>query len=331
MSEIKLTEFENPEIYLSTKPEKDVLFAKICIAKQRSSCFRTLPSLINFFKGNTERLQQVKNGFELMDRINLLRFAFLQSVPKMVRSRIGSFDVYLNLTAERSCKNMTVKIGDNIYAVCDSVGLAIVSCNHEQQMRKHFKICKGGVFLDVGAHVGKYSIALSKIVGPHGLVAAIEPHPENFRVLKQNIKLNDLKNVVPYNLAAWNEECTLTFFAGDSSAAFSAEKYNYRRSMIVQAIPLDAIVRKLNCNRVDLVKIDVEGAEYEVLLGLENTLRNFSPNVIVEVWKKNADKVATFFNNLGYNVRTISEGGEYNIGSPNYNWFVDVLATPKLS
>jgi FkbM family methyltransferase len=330
MSEIKLTEFENPEIYLSTKPEKDVLFAKICIAKQRSSCFRTSPSLMNFFKGNTKRLQQMKDGFGLMGKLNLLLLAILQSVPNTVRSRIGRFDVFLKYAVNSLCKNIIVKIGDCIYAVRDLMGLEIVSYSFEPHMRKHFTICRGGVFLDVGAHVGKYSVAASKIVGSEGLVVAMEPSPENFRVLKQNIKLNDLKNVVPYNLAAWNEDCTLTFFAGDSSAAFSVEKCYDRIPMIVQAIPLDAIVSKLNCNRVDLVKIDVEGAEYEVLLGLEDILRNFSPKVIVEVWMKNMDRVVAFFNNLGYTVN-LSEGSEFNIGSPNYTWYVDVLASPNLT
>jgi len=323
------TEIDNPEIDLSTKPENDIHFAKIGIIKQRASCFRTLPSLMRFFKGNTERLQQVKVGYGLTDKLKLLGLAILQSVPNWVRSRIARFDVCLKLATESLCKNMIVKIDDSVYAVRELLGIAIVSHNFEPYMHEHFKMCRGGVFLDVGAHVGKYSVIASKIVGPEGLVVAVEPHPENFRLLKRNIKLNNLKDVVAYNWAAWNKTCTLRFSVGDSSAAFNVEKHYNRGSIIVQAKPLDEIISKLNYNGVNLVKIDAEGAEYEVLLGLKETLRNFGPKVIVEVWMNNIDRVKAFFNNLGYNIRAISEGLEFNVGSPDYTWCVDVLCSPN--
>lgn len=323
------TEFENPEIDLSTKPENDVLFPKIGITKKRASCSRTFPSLMNFFKGNTERLQQVKVGYGLTDKIKLLRLAILQSVPNTVKLRIGHFDASLNSATERLCKKMIVKIDDSVYAVRDLTGLGIVGHHHEPHMHEHFRICRGGVFIDVGAHVGKYTVLVSKNVGPNGRVIAVEPHPENFKTLKRNIKLNNLSNVVAYNVAASNKSGNLKFFAGDNSASFSEINY-YKKSIVtVQAQLLDEIVNALDLNRVDLVKIDVEGGEYEVLLGLEDTLRNFSPKVIVEVWMNNMDRVTAFFNRLGYNIRAISEGGEYNIGSPDYNWFVDVLASPN--
>ena len=153
----------------------------------------------------------MKIGYGLTDKLKLLGLAILQSVPNTIRSRTVRFDVFLKLVAESLFKNMIVEIDGSVYAVRDRWGKEIVSHNFEPYMQEHFKICRGGVFLDVGAHVGKYTVMVSKIVGSTGLVVAVEPHPENFRVLKRNIKLNNLKNVVAYNLAAWNKICTLSF------------------------------------------------------------------------------------------------------------------------
>jgi FkbM family methyltransferase len=187
----------------------------------------------------------------------------------------------------------------------------------------------GGVFIDVGAHVGKYTVLVSKIVGPDGMVIALEPNPENFKALKRNIKLNNLRNVVAYNVAASNKTGPLKFFAGDDSACFSVENRYSRGTVTVKAQLLDEIVNELNLNRVDLVKIDVEGGEYEVLLGLEETLRIFRPKVILEVWMENIDRVAAFFDRLGYNIKALSEVSEFNIGTPDYDWCIDVLCSPQ--
>lgn len=73
-------------------------------------------------------------------------------------------------------------------------------------MWNFIQLRKGDVFIDVGAHIGKYTILVAKIVGKEGLVIAIEPNPENYETLLENIKLNNLKNVIAVNIAAWNKK-----------------------------------------------------------------------------------------------------------------------------
>ncbi|MCS7139609.1 MAG: FkbM family methyltransferase, partial [Candidatus Nezhaarchaeota archaeon] len=101
----------------------------------------------------------------------------------------------------------------------------------------------------------------------------------------KNIKLNGLKNVIALNIAAWNGECNLKLFIGDVSGHHSAKKDFGLGSITVKAMPLDDVVRDLRVKRVDLIKIDVEGAELEVLEGLVRTLKEHHPKVIVEVWR----------------------------------------------
>jgi len=73
----------------------------------------------------------------------------------------------------------------------------------------------------------------------------------------------------------------------------------------VHAKPLDIILKELNVPRVDLIKIDVEGAEYETLKGSIETLRRFSPKLIVEVFRNNVNIVEEILYELGYTIQWI--------------------------
>jgi FkbM family methyltransferase len=170
----------------------------------------------------------------------------------------------------------------------------------------------GEVFVDIGAHLGKHAIAVSKLVGNEGQVIAMEAIPANFTLLKKNIELNKLKNIVSFNLAAWNCRCILKFFEGSTSANANINRYDYGFGCTdVQAErPDKLLLNNIGLKRVDWIKIDVEGAEYEVLLGLEETLSRFKPTLFVEVWSQNMSKVKAFLKKHNYRVDRISEFGE---------------------
>lgn len=326
-----LQERQNPVTEPNFDSDSDN-FAKIGIIERRIPIQKSF-SVKAFLEGCIQRLRQVKKGYRLKDKINLFKFAIFQSVPNIVRLKINRFDTYLKMYAESSCKNIIVKSENSVFAVYDIVSLGIVNSKHEEQMQKCFTAPLDGVFIDVGAHVGKYSVELSKKVGSKGLVVAVEPQPKNFKTLKQNIELNNLKNVIPLNLAAWGKKCVLNFSFGNSSAAFhltgKCPDYDNNHSILVKAEVLDTIVNQLKCNRVDLIKIDAESSEYEVLLGLQKTLIKFKPKIIVEVWKENAEKIAKMLSQIDYNYKAISIADEYNINSPNYNWCINIFAAPK--
>jgi len=74
---------------------------------------------------------------------------------------------------------------------------------YEAWFWNYITIGEGDVVIDVGAHIGKYSITLGKIICPRDLVIAIEPHPINFYFLRLNIRINNMINIVkPYNVAS---------------------------------------------------------------------------------------------------------------------------------
>jgi hypothetical protein len=88
--------------------------------------------------------------------------------------------------------------GYKVYCPINKEDFAIMS-RHEDEIIDHFNTKQGDIVVDVGAHMGKYTIIASKRVGANGKVIAIEAHPGNYEMLNRNIKLNGLTNVTTLN------------------------------------------------------------------------------------------------------------------------------------
>lgn len=139
----------------------------------------------------------------------------------------------------------------------------------------------GMVGVDVGAHVGYFTRIFSRAVGPSGNVFAFEPHPVNFGFLEKNARR--LKNTVLIQAAVASQNSRLTLYessVGSGSHSLQAGRYPVSRELDVKSVALDAY---FGDRRIDFIKIDVEGAELEVLEGAKNILgRNDAPALIIE-------------------------------------------------
>ena len=146
---------------------------------------------------------------------------------------------------------------------------------------------EGAVFIDVGAHVGYYSLLASTRVGVAGTVVSVEPNPSTAEKLRRNIRLSGARNISVQELACTDTEKTLQFFqAGPyntGGSSLSATTAGNRKPVAVRGLPLDAIVKALDLRRIDLVKIDVEGAELQVLRGMKEALAKHHPEVVIEL------------------------------------------------
>lgn len=146
------------------------------------------------------------------------------------------------------------------------------------------KLIKPGmVVLDIGAHVGYYSVLFSKLVGPKGKIFSFEPDPHNNLLLKSNIKLNNISNCVVEQLAASNEDGTLNLHLnsenlGAHSLALLGES---KGSVAVKTISLDSYLRSRGEKRVDFMKIDIECWEDMALQGAKEILENNRNTLIV--------------------------------------------------
>jgi FkbM family methyltransferase len=145
----------------------------------------------------------------------------------------------------------------------------------------HNIVKPGWVCADVGAHLGYITLLLAKQVGPKGKVIAFEPFPNNFQVLQSNIALNGYKNVVLENKAVMDSSGWVSLKPlGDDPLPYST--FAHLGSGGCVAVSLDDYWEN-RTDRLNFVKIDVEGAEAAVLRGMERILCQDRSILLVEL------------------------------------------------
>jgi FkbM family methyltransferase len=163
-------------------------------------------------------------------------------------------------------------------------------------------VTQGAVVYDVGANVGIYSLLASLRAGPSGTVYAFEPLERNLRYLRRHVALNNSQNCVVLEKAVCNREGKLPF----SAAAWnpSMARLSPDGEILVPATTLDTcIYGEMGLRPPDIIKIDVEGAEFEVLEGATRAISEFHPTIFLEIHgtQLHADCCA-FLLRSGYNV-----------------------------
>jgi FkbM family methyltransferase len=141
---------------------------------------------------------------------------------------------------------------------------------------------RDGVFIDVGANVGIHTLAIAHHVSQGGAGVAFEPHPVNHRLLVNNLKQNHLRHVTAENVGLAEVATTLTGIGRAEGGNWSlASQGDYRFE--VRLVRLDDYLRDHPLPRLDLMKMDVEGAELRVLRGARQTIKRFRPLIVFEV------------------------------------------------
>lgn len=140
----------------------------------------------------------------------------------------------------------------------------------------------GMLVVDIGAHIGYFSRIMSNLVGPNGLVYALEPSPENFKLLKKNTKKT--KNVKIFQLAAADKRGSVDFYQSAKTGCHSLISADFRPMKItVASTDLDGFLEQQNIRKIDLIKMDIEGGELLALEGMRKILFSSpSPALILE-------------------------------------------------
>lgn len=144
-----------------------------------------------------------------------------------------------------------------------------------QKLLKYHK-----VFLDVGAHIGYYTCLAGTYKNIQTL--AFEPNPDNFSMLRKNVKVNDIKNISLYKVALSDNKGKSLLFGVDGAGSIKVETFKnlpkVKRKVMVDM--LDKYIQKIPDNLPIIMKIDVEGNEYNVLKGGLKVIKNKLVNVI---------------------------------------------------
>jgi FkbM family methyltransferase len=184
--------------------------------------------------------------------------------------------------------------GDVMFHAVDGFELALDKCDHsvslpiaygayEGHMLSFFNanVKSGMVALDIGANIGLYTMQFARLVGARGSVIAFEPNSENCRLLLLSTQKNGFKNIelLPFALSDKRGAHLFTTAIG-TNGTFTDQRHDVmsRGCTVVPTLPLDS----LNIERVDLMKLDIEGAEYLALQGSEKLIERCRPIITTE-------------------------------------------------
>lgn len=180
--------------------------------------------------------------------------------------------------------------------------------DHEEYLERMMNGIRGSLFLDIGAHVGRWTLRNSRT---HQQVVAFEPHPKNYKLLLENVAENKVRNVQAHNVALSDNDghAPLKEYGrgtGASSLLFdhpkewwSGNPFAWGREaggIMVQTRTLDSYQLQPS-----FVKIDTEGWEIPVLEGGAETLYRYHPRVLVEVHLEyDMERIPRFLKKIGY-------------------------------
>jgi len=180
----------------------------------------------------------------------------------------------------------------------------------------------GMIVLDIGAHHGFYTLLASKRVGPLGKTISFEPSPRERRALRLHLLLNGCRNVVVEGLALGNEDTeTDLYVVGDFGSGCNSlrppDVPGGTSNLRVHINRLDTWLAKRSVGSIDFIKLDVEGAELDVLKGASQLLqRRPRPVILAEVqdvrtrpWGYRAKDIIDHLANRGYKWFGLSDGG----------------------
>jgi FkbM family methyltransferase len=237
-----------------------------------------------------------------------------------------------------------------IYSAADdaSVGAMVRAGDYEPYVTALFrKILRPGMaVLDLGANIGFLSLLAASLVGPEGHVFAVEPNPRNTRLLEASRRENGFGNITILQVAASSAHGLLVLNASFSNGTTSALPDTAGSIFAAETVPALRIDALLPVDRrIDLIKIDVEGAEYPALLGCEATLRRHRPSIITEfspglmpgISGIEGPAYLSWLAGLDYALSVITPGGTVRADIPDImrayeasqTDHIDLLAEPK--
>lgn len=146
----------------------------------------------------------------------------------------------------------------------------------------------GDYCFDLGSHIGYFTMLFARLVGEKGKVFSFEPIKEGFEFQKKSIQKNNFKNIKIFNFALGNEEKKQKAFIFSDSGMAHFDKSilgldDSQEHEDFQVKTLDAIPDVKALEKLDFLKVDIEGFEFNALSGGIETLRKHKPNMLIEI------------------------------------------------
>ncbi len=158
-------------------------------------------------------------------------------------------------------------------------GSGFISGNYEPEKTDVIlnNVKTSDIVLDVGAHIGYFTMLMAKLVGGSGHIYSFEPRPLNYKMLENNIKTNKLTNVTIKTLAIGNKTGKVNF---DATTGTGTGHISKDGNITVEITTVDKFCKDENITP-SFIKIDIEGGEVEALKGAEQTIENYKPKILL--------------------------------------------------
>lgn len=192
------------------------------------------------------------------------------------------------------------------------------------------RLSTGAVLLDVGAHIGYFSLKGAAKVGPTGRIVSFEPNPQTLVELRSNVAASHVESVVtvvPIAVTDRDQQLTLYATTGVNTGGSSLSKENAGafddapKGYPVRGRPIDDVVAELGLTRVDAMKVDVEGAEVSVLKGAVKTLAKFHPKVVIEVDERQLAGFGTKPSDIEAVLRAAGYNHSKKVDDNDWEWY----------
>jgi len=179
---------------------------------------------------------------------------------------------------------------------------------HKIYNPKGFEINPEDVVLDIGGHIGVFSIMAARIAKK---VYVFEPVDKNFKLLIENIKLNGFKNVVPEKLALSDKNGKRKIYVSETNTGDNSlydRKVSKTNPELIRTETLKKFIRKNKIKKIDFLKMDCEGSEYDILYNIsDEIIKKIGKMVIEHHFIDNKDKngflLKKFLESRGFKVR----------------------------
>ncbi|MCW8306056.1 FkbM family methyltransferase [Acidiphilium sp. PA] len=232
----------------------------------------------------------------------------------------------------------------------DAIGKIVRESVYEPDVSAIFRrtLRQGMGVLDIGANIGYFSMLSAAIVGPSGQVFAVEPNQQNARLLEASRRLNDFGQITLIHAAAGAKTGILSLHTSHSTGTTSGvpdEIGALLTARIVPCLALDSIIPA--DRRIDLIKIDVDGAEYPAMQGCEQIIRRhrpaiiseFAPDLIPGISGVSGEDYLRWFARQDYEVAVIQPDGSLSAAGQDWSRImeayhrsgidhIDIFATP---
>ena len=187
----------------------------------------------------------------------------------------------------------------------------------------YLKLKANDVVLDIGSFTGHTAYRFAKAVGENGLVISVEPDATNFELLQKNIENLKIKNIKTINKALWKEKTILEFLTegamGSTLNILNNLTRKHKNLIKIETTTLDEIAQNYNLSRINAIKMDIEGAEYEVFSNIDSFLNKYTPEkIIMDIHPNSKGKVdVNYFKNIlnSHNYKCqlieITDNGQY--------------------